>query len=91
VLASIAEVLAAWDPGRADRLIADAERAAQPITNQAYKANALKEMAKTLAAWDLDQSDRLIAGAERAAQSITDQSGRASALVRIAKIELHGR
>jgi hypothetical protein len=46
VLASIAEVLAASDPDRAARLIADAERAAHSITDESVRASALVRIAK---------------------------------------------
>ena len=74
MLASIAEVLAAWDPGRADRLIDDAEGLAQSITDQASRATALTSIAETLAASDPGRADRLIADAEDAALPINDQA-----------------
>ena len=46
VLASIAEVLAAWNPDQSDRLITDAERAAQSISDESGRASALVRIAK---------------------------------------------
>jgi hypothetical protein len=65
-------------PGiRVTRLIADAESAAQSITNESSKASVLATLAETLAATDLGF-------AERIAQSITDKYSKACALEGIA-------
>jgi hypothetical protein len=77
-LAAIAGTLAATDPGRAARLLADAERIAQSITDESDKARALAAIAKALAATDPDR-------AERIAQSITREGWKAFALADIAK------
>ncbi len=61
------------DPGRAARLLDDAEQTASSITNESNKAAALREVAKALAATDPDR-------AERIANSITSNSEKASAL-----------
>ena len=68
-LASIAGAVAATDPDRAARLIADAERFAQSITGKTAKASALASVAEAVAATDPDR-------AERIAQSITDEARR---------------
>ena len=63
---------------------ADAERTAQSITNDLWKAIALASIAEAQAATDPDRAARLLADAERAAQSITDDPEKAIALVRMA-------
>jgi hypothetical protein len=73
------------DDADAARLIADAERAADSITDKAMQASALTEIAETLAATDPDRAARLIDDAERIAQSITSEPWKASALVRVAE------
>jgi len=62
---------------RAARLIGDAERIAQSITNKYWKASALAEVATALAATDPDR-------AERIARSITSESSKATALAEVA-------
>lgn len=69
------------DPGRAARLFADAERAAQSITDEYWKAGTLCDLAAT----DPDRAARLIADAERTARSFTDEDAKASALAAVAK------
>jgi hypothetical protein len=54
------------DPGRAARLFADAERTAQSITDEYWKAGTLCELAEVLAATDPGR-------AERIARSITGE------------------
>ena len=61
--------MAATDPGRAARLLANAERIANSITDESSKASALSGVAEALAATDPDR-------AERIANSITDESRR---------------
>ena len=73
------------DPGRAARLLADAERAAKSITNEPSKAQALASIVAALAATDPDRAARLLADAERVAQSITRRESKAWALASIAK------
>ena len=73
------------DPGRATRLLADAERIANSITDESSKASALSGVAKALAATDPDRATRLLTNAERIANSITDESSKASALSRVAE------
>ena len=70
---------------RAARLIADAERTAQSITDKHRKVLALTSVAEALAGADPDRAARLIADAERTAQSITDERAKASALRHVAK------
>ena len=70
---------------RAARLIADAERTAQSITDEYSKASALTSVARVLAAADPDRAARLVADAERTAQSITDEYSKALALTSVAK------
>ncbi len=65
-------------------LLTDAERIAQSLTNDYWKAIALASIAGALAATDPDHAARLIADAERAAQSLTDDSSKAVALANIA-------
>ncbi len=62
---------------RAARLIGDAERIAQSITNKYWKASALAEVATALAAIDPDR-------AEHIARSITSESSKATALAEVA-------
>jgi hypothetical protein len=61
---------AAADSGRVVRLLADAERIAQSITDDYQKAIALADVAGTLAAIDPHRAARIISEAERAARSI---------------------
>ena len=70
------------DPARAARLLADAERIANSITDESSKASALSGIAKALAATD---PDRAAAHEPNIANSITDESTKASALSGIAK------
>ena len=77
-LSRIAEALAATDPDRAARLLADAERIANSITDECSKASALSGVAEALAATDPDR-------AERIANSITDEYWKASALSDVAE------
>ena len=74
------------DRARATRLLADAERSAQSITDEDDKASALVEVAKAMAATDPDHAARLLADTERIAQSITDENLKALAFVQIAKV-----
>jgi serine/threonine protein kinase len=69
----------AWRTGaqRAARLIDDAERIAQSITNKYWKASALAAVATALAATDPDR-------AEHIARSITTESSKATALAEVA-------
>jgi serine/threonine protein kinase len=62
---------------RAARLIDDAERNAQSITNKYWKASALAEVVAALAATDPDR-------AEHIARSITSESSKANALAEVA-------
>jgi serine/threonine-protein kinase len=62
---------------RAARLIDDAERNAQSITNKYWKASALAEVVAALAVTDPDR-------AERIARSITSESSKANALAEVA-------
>jgi hypothetical protein len=45
-LMDIAKTLAAWNPDQSDRLITDAERAAQSISDESGRASALVRIAK---------------------------------------------
>ncbi len=82
-----AKALAATGPDRAARLLADAERTAQSVTDDYWKAIALASIAEALAATDPDRAARLLADAERTAQSLTDDSSKASALASIAEAQ----
>ena len=62
---------------RAARLIGDAERIAQSITNKYWRASALAAIAAAVAATDPDR-------AEHIAQSITSESSKAAALAEVA-------
>jgi Caspase domain len=73
------------DPGRAVRLLADAEHTAQSIPDESAKALALVRVAEALAATDPGRAARLIADAERTAQSITSESSKAWALASVVK------
>jgi phage gpG-like protein len=70
---------------RTTRILIDAERLAQSITDENSKAPALLVVAGALAAADPDRAARHIADAERLAQSITDENSRASALTGVAR------
>jgi hypothetical protein len=59
---------------QATRVLAEAERIAYSITDEASRAAALAAVAKALKATDPDRAVRLTADAEDIAQSITDQS-----------------
>ena len=83
-LSSVAQALAATDPGRAARLFADAERIANSIITAVPKAAALSSVAQALAATDPARAARLFADAERAANSIPDKSGKIAALSSLA-------
>ena len=72
-------------PDRADRLLADAEHAAQSITDERDKAQALSQVAQAAAATHPDHADQLLADAEHAAQSITREWHKAQALSQVAK------
>ena len=76
-LVTIADAVAATDPGRAARLTDDAERLAQSIPDPAAKATALAAVVQGLAATDPDRAERL-------ARAITDPGCRASALAAVA-------
>src|SRR5271166_3159555 len=67
------------------RLLTDAERIANSITDESSKTSALSDIAKGLAATDPGRAARLIADAERTAQSITSGSSKAKALAGLAK------
>ena len=66
------------DPDRTARLLTDAERIADSITDGHWKAQVLTDVARALAATDPDR-------AERIASSITDRHLRARALADVAK------
>jgi hypothetical protein len=76
-LVTIADAVAATDPGRAARLTDDAERLAQSIPDPAVKAAALTAVVRGLATADPDRAERL-------ARAITDPSCRAPALAAVA-------
>ena len=65
---------------RAIRLLADAERIANSITDEDSKAEALTNMAQAVAATDPGRAARLFGDAERIANSITDEDSKAGAL-----------
>jgi hypothetical protein len=66
------------DLNRASRLFTDAERIARSITDESWKASALRDVAQALAAIDPDR-------AERIARSITDENLKVSALGDVAQ------
>jgi hypothetical protein len=70
---------------RAIRVLADAERIAQSLTNGYEKASALTSIARVMASTDRGRAARLIADAKRTAQAITIKDQKASALAGIAK------
>src|SRR5262252_8403547 len=84
-LVTIADAVAATDPGRAARLVDDAERLAQSIPDPAVKAAALIAVVRGLAATDPGRATRLAAGAERLAQPIPDPAAKAAALAAVAQ------
>jgi hypothetical protein len=65
------------DVSRVIRLLADAERVANSITDESSKASALSGIAEALAATDPGRAARLLADAERVANSITVESWKA--------------
>jgi len=73
------------DPSQATRLLTDAERIANSITDEVTKGSALIKVAEALAATDPGQAARLLANAERIAFSITDEFSKAVALSDVAK------
>jgi len=77
-LAAVGRALAVTDAGRAERLIADAERSAQSIPVPDRKGSALAAVAAALAAVDPEHAERL-------AQSIPGASWRAPALAAVAR------
>jgi hypothetical protein len=64
--------MVATDPDRAARLIADAERIAQSITDEVDKARGLAIVAKAMATTDPDRAVQLVADAERIARTTMD-------------------
>ena len=76
-LVTIADAVAATDPGRAARLTDDAERLAQSIPDPAVKAAALTAVVQGLTTADPDRAERL-------ARAITDPSCKAPALAAVA-------
>ena len=72
------------DRARATRILNDALRVAQSITDEGSKALALARVAGAMAATDPDRAARLITDAERVAQSITGEYWKAEALASVA-------
>ena len=68
--------MTAIDPDRAARLIADAERAALPVTDRGFKGSVLGRLARTMAVPDWR---------DRAAQAVDDECFQASVLAHIAR------
>ena len=73
------------DPGRFDRLIADAERTAWSMTDESEKASTFGNIARALAATDPGRAARLIAEAERIARSVSYDGLKIRALTGAAK------
>ena len=73
------------DRARITRVLTDAERIAQSITDESLKAEAFASIAEKLAAADPDRATRLGTDAVRIAQSITDESLKAEAFASIAE------
>ena len=71
---------AATDPGRAARLLTDAERLANSLTGDNEKAPALSSVAEALAAIDPDRAERIANSLTRKYKDV-----KASALSRVAK------
>jgi hypothetical protein len=71
--------------GRTLRLLFDAKRAAESITDECRKAWALADIARALASTDADRAARVIADAERIVQSITNELWKAEALAQVAR------
>ena len=67
------------------RLLADAERTANAITDKSLKVSALSRVAGAMAATDPDRATRLLADAERTANSIIRKSSKASPLRNVAE------
>ncbi len=83
----ITRKLAATDPGRAARLITEAERTAKSksIFHSPSKASALAQVARALAATNPRRAARLITNAERIAQPLPSDFLKDSALADIAR------
>jgi TIR domain len=73
------------DPGRAARLLTEAERTANTITDNYTKALALRGVAEALAATDPDHAARLLTEAERTANTIADNYKKAASLRHVAE------
>jgi phage gpG-like protein len=72
------------DARRVARLLLEAERIANSITNESWKASALVRVSAAVAATDLSRAARLLGDAERITDSITDEVGRSWALRNVA-------
>jgi hypothetical protein len=70
---SISKTLAATNPARSARLLDDAERVADSITDNYFRAYSLTEVAQALAAADPARATRLVDQAERLLESVTDE------------------
>ena len=73
------------NPDQATRLLTNAERIANSITDEPFESSALSSVAKALAATHPDQATRLLTSAKRIANSITPRSSKALALRDVAK------
>jgi hypothetical protein len=72
-LSGVARVVAVSDPARAARLLGEAERIANFLTDESAKGSALRDLAVAVAVRDPDR-------AERIANSITGKFEKAQAL-----------
>ena len=73
------------DQARTIRMLIDAKRAAESITDAGSRAMALADTARALAVTDPERAAQLSADAERIAQSITGEGSRAMALADTAR------
>ena len=85
MLSRISEAVAATDPDRAARLLADAERIARTIPDKYPKAEVLSRISEAVAATDPDRAARLLADAERIARTMTSGHWKAMTLRDIVK------
>lgn len=84
-VAEVDEALTAVDPGRAARLIGEAESVARSLDSEYSQATELASIARNLAATDRDEAARIFVDAERAAEFISVASIKADALAAVAR------
>ncbi|MCW2914510.1 MAG: repeat-containing protein [Actinomycetia bacterium] len=86
-LRKIAKKVADQDPGKAQRLLADAEPLAHTIWNDQFQTEAFYEIARLVAEWDPGKAQQLLAEAERVAHTITHPWSNDRVLTEIAEVK----